>query len=172
MLFLQFSCRVTLYLVSVIVSFHQKHWQSVAHGNALFAEPGCRSQVGLYRKHSTMFGLYIFTEVRLTEAGLNSRKTTYAAMTGDLTFTAKVCGYTAEMVCEVNWSTTSYCVKWPPLNALVASCFAATPKSGSGRSDREEKEHIKSACFPLYSFLPWIFESIQNLSIALYLCWN
>lgn len=101
MLFLQFSSRVTLYPVSVIVSFHQTHWQSNAHGNALFAKPGCHSQVGLYRKHSTMFGLYIFTEVRLTEAKLNSRKTTYAAMTGDLTFTAKVCGYMAEMVCEL-----------------------------------------------------------------------
>lgn len=49
-----------------------------------------------------MFGLYIFTEVRLTEAKLNSRKTTYAAVTENLTFTAKVCGYMAEMECEVN----------------------------------------------------------------------
>lgn len=44
------------------------------------------------------------------------------------------CGYMTEMLCEVNWSTTSYCVKQPPLNALVASCFAATPESGLDRS--------------------------------------
>lgn len=160
-----------LYPVMVIESFHLKHWQSSAHGNALFAKPGHYRQVGLYRKHSTLFSLYIFTEIRLTEAKLNSRKTTYAAMTGALTFTAKECRYMAEMLCEVNRSTTSYCVKWPPLNALVASYFAATPKSGSERLDGEEYEHIKSACFPLYSFLPWIFKSNRNaLSIALYLC--
>lgn len=42
--------------------------------------------------------------------------------------------------------------------------------SGLDCSDREEYEHIKSACFQIYSFLPWIFESIQNVSIALYFC--
>lgn len=156
-----------LYPVSVI-SYHLHHWQSSAHGNALFAKPGHYSQVGLYRKHSTfVWSVHFYRD----QAKLNSRKTTYAAMTGDLTFTAKECGHMAEMLCEVNWSTTSYCVKWPPLNALVASYFSATPKSGSERFNGEEYEHIKSACFPLYSFLPWIFESNLNaLSIALYLC--
>lgn len=62
--------------------YNQYHytWQSIAHGNALCfcflpslvtkARWDCT-----YRKHSRMFGLYIFTEVRLTEAKLNSRKT-------------------------------------------------------------------------------------------------
>lgn len=160
-----------LYPVRVIESFHLKHWQSSAHGNALFAKPGHYRQVGLYRKHSTLFGLYIFTKVRLTEAKLNNRKTTYAAMIGNLTFIAKEHGYMAEMLCDVSWSTTSYCVKLPPLNALVAIYFAATLKSGLDRSDGEEYEHIRSACFPLYSFLNFRIKSkrVINRFVSL---WN